>query len=170
MDTDSVITDYNIAGDVEMNKKWIRSGGEKLGELTNETEEKGGYYTELVTLGNKMYALRNEKLNKNKIVLKMKGINIKAKYYEKNYDFEAKRIILSKANKWSGRKEVTFDDFILMSLGFNLRVDNMNFISGVKEVFIKKNGLVKLRNEKNIRSLYDKAIVGRMNSISPLIL
>ena len=79
LDTDSVITDYNIYEDKEMYRKWIRSGGEKLGELTNETEEQGGYYTELVTLGNKMYALKNDDLKENQRVVKLKGINSKMK-------------------------------------------------------------------------------------------
>lgn len=170
MDTDSVITDYDIYNDKEMNQKWIRSGGEKLGELTNETEEKGGYYTEICTLGCKMYALKNEKLiNPNlQTILKMKGINIKAKYKNKSYDHENKKIYLKNLSKFEGKEKVNFNDYILLSKGYELVCDNMNFISGVEDMIVKDKGLIKLKNEKKLNSLYDKANVDKDFKITPL--
>ncbi len=161
MDTDSVVTDYNLYADEEMCKKWIRSGGDELGELTNETDQEGGYYTEMVTLGNKMYALKNDELKKEKCrrVVKLKGINSKMKFDYKRIDFRNKTITFSNRNKFTGKYKLEFDDYVLMDNGFKLIMDNMNFVSGINEMVIKDKGLTKLENQKVIRQLYDKAEV-----------
>jgi len=171
MDTDSVITDYNIYEDKEMYAKWIRSGGEKLGELTNETEQEGGYYTELVTLGNKMYALKNDDLKENQRVVKLKGINSKMKFDEKYIDEQHKTITFKKMNKFTGKYKLDFDDYLLLNQGYKLVVDNMNFVSGINEMVIKDKGLMKLMNQKVVRQLYDKGNVDKESKlITPLIL
>ena len=171
-DTDSIVTDYNIYDDDELCKKWIRSGGKKLGELTNETDQKGGYYKEIITLGNKMYALRNEELIKEKkrIIIKMKGINSKMKYNKKEIDHDNKTIKLIGQNKFDGKEKITFDDYKLIAKGYKLTCDNMNFISGIRDMIYKGNKLIKLNNTKTIKSLYDKADVDDYNNIKPLII
>lgn len=167
MDTDSVITDYNIYENKEMIDKWIRSGGEKLGELTNETKQHKGYYTELITLGNKMYALRNEKLEKEnkRIVLKLKGININNKYDKKIMD--GVNIRYEGLNKFDGKEKATFDDYIKMSEGYNIFFDNMSFISGVNDMLMNDKKLIKLRNKKKIHKLYDKGVLDKEGNIKP---
>jgi len=170
MDTDSVVTDYNIYADREMRKKWIRTGGDKLGELTNETEIDGGYYKELVTLGNKMYALKNNSLEKNSIVLKMKGINSKMKYDKKIICRKTKNIKLIGANRLFGKECITFDDYKRISKGYNITCDNMSFRSGINDMIIKEKGLEKILNDKTISRLYDKASVDKEGYITPLII
>jgi len=93
MDTDSIITDYCIEDDLELSQKYMKNGGKDLGELTNETDEYKGFYKEIIILGNKFYALKNKKLKKKKlrIILKAKGINIKAKYNKKRIDEKLKK-------------------------------------------------------------------------------
>lgn len=171
MDTDSIITDYNIYDDAEMVKKWVGSGGEGIGELKNETGTATGYYKELITLGNKFYALRNRDLGKDEqIILKMKGVNGKANYKNKNIDFVNKNINLDVLDKYEGKEKTTFEDFFLLSLGFNLNVSNMSFISGVNNMIIKNDDLIKLNNDKTVKKLYDKGIVDSYDNITPLIL
>lgn len=169
MDTDSVITDLNIYNNDKF-KSFIGSGGENLGELTNETEEDGGYYTELITLGNKMYALKNNNLKDNKIIIKMKGVNSKQKYKQKIIDKANKKVYYKTINKLEGDKKIEFEDYKLLAEGYELIVDNMNFITGSKEMVIKDKGLVKQRNTKTITSLYDKANVNNNNIITPLVI
>lgn len=169
MDTDSVITDLNIYENDKF-KSFIGEGGENLGELTNETEQEGGYYKELITLGNKMYALKNNELKENNIIIKMKGINSKQKYDIKEIDKKNKIVHYKSINKLDGKNKIEFNDYKLLANGYNLICDNMNFISGVKEMIIKDNGLIKLSNTKNIKSFYDKANVDDNNIITPLIL
>jgi hypothetical protein len=170
MDTDSVITDYNIYADEEMKKKWVGSGGEGLGELKNETGAAEGFYTEIITLGNKFYALKNNDLEENKIILKMKGVNSKAKYKKKSINFVNKTIYYKDLDKSEGKEKVTFMDYFLMSLGFNLNVSNMSFISGVNNVIIKRDDLIKLNNDKTVKKLYDKGKVDEYDNITPLVL
>lgn len=173
-DTDSVVTDYNIYEDEEMHKKWVRSGGDKLGELTNETDEEGGYYNEIITLGNKMYALRNMNLKKekNRVILKMKGVNVKMRYDKKEIDHDKKIIRFSQQNKFEGKEKITFEDYELLAKGYNMTCDNMNFVSGIGEMVYKGNKLIKLQNTKTISSLYDKADVDKKdnNKITPMII
>jgi hypothetical protein len=169
MDTDSVITDLNIYENDKF-KSFIGEGGENLGELTNETEQEGGYYKELITLGNKMYALKNNELKENNIIIKMKGINSKQKYDIKEIDKKNKIVHYKSINKLDGKNKIEFNDYKLLANGYNLICDNMNFISGVKEMIIKDNGLIKLSNTKSIKSFYDKANVNNNNIITPLIL
>ena len=169
MDTDSVVTDYDIFNDKVLNKKWVGSGGDELGELTNETDQKGGYYTELVTLGNKMYALKNDDLEKEGMrrVIKLKGINSKMKFDKKVIDDDKKTITFTGMNKFTGKHMLCFDDYKLISEGYILEVDNMNFLAGINEMMVKKKGLIKINNTKKIRKLYDKAIVNEDGSITP---
>ena len=235
MDTDSVITDLNIYENDKF-KSFIGSGGENLGELTNEAldeyedEIKGLYmdkvkkdnpkikdkeklnkiykklykkkvddymkktykklcceeddekkktphYKELITLGNKMYALNTdfeyEFEGKKKIlntkIIKMKGVNSKQKYDYKTIDHENKKVYFKSINKLTGSKKIDFDDYKLLANGYELVVDNMNFITGVKEMIIKDKYLVKQRNTKTIKLLYDKANVNN-NLISPKVI
>lgn len=170
-DTDSIITDYNIYEDDEMYKKWVRTGGDKLGELTNETDEKGGYYNELITLGNKMYALKNMDLKKekNRIIIKMKGVNSKMKYDEKIINDEKKTIVLKGRNKFEGKECITFDDYKLIADGYKLTCDNMNFISGINDMVCKGKKLIKMSNTKSVKSLYDKGALDDENNITPLV-
>ena len=235
MDTDSVITDLNIYENDKF-KSFIGSGGENLGELTNEAfdeyedeikalymdkvkkdnpkikdkekldkiykklykkkvedymektykklcceeddeKKKTPHYKELITLGNKMYALNTDfeyefegkkTILKTKII-KMKGINSKQRYTEKYINHENKKVYYKSINKLEGDKKIDFDDYKLLSNGYELIVDNMNFITGSKQMIIKDNGLIKQRNNKTIKSLYDKANVNN-NIISPLCL
>ncbi|MHA2039112.1 MAG: DNA polymerase [Promethearchaeota archaeon] len=174
-DTDSAITDYNIYEDDRF-KKFIGSGGENLGELTNETEEDGGYYTDIITLGNKAYALRNPKLKKNPLIIKLKGINSKMTYDKKEIDHEKKEIVFRGINKLEGKEKLTFDDYILLSHGYKAINDNMTFLTGSNSILFKDNGIIKQRNEKktdffnNSINKYDKAIVDNEGFITPLIL
>lgn len=151
MDTDSVVTDYNIYANKKLCEKWIGSGGKKLGELTNETKEEGGYYRELVTLGNKMYALKNSLLKKKPIVLKMKGLNIKMRFDKKTINHEKKTIKYTKPNKFTGKYKIDFEDFKLMAEGYDLIGDTMQFRSGVNDMIFKDKGLIKVENNKRIK-------------------
>ena len=151
MDTDSVVTDYNIYGDERLSKKWVGSGGEALGELTNETGEEGGYYKELVTLGNKMYALKNESLKNNKVVLKMKGLNIKMRFDKKIIDHKNKTIKYTEPNRFEGKYKIDFKDFKLMSRGYDLIGDTLQFRSGVNDMIFKDKGLIKVESCKRIK-------------------
>lgn len=171
MDTDSVITDYNIYKDEKFKKKWIRSGGEKLGELTNETNQEGGYYKEIVTLGNKMYSLKNDDLKDEKVrrVIKLKGLNSNMNYDRKFYNHKKKTIRLVGINKFKGKKRITFDDYVLMDQGYKLTCDSMNFISGVNDMLYKGNGLIKMENKKSVGQLYDKADVSADKIITPIV-
>lgn len=170
MDTDSVVTDYDIYKDEEMKAKWVGTGGKLLGELKNETGLAEGYYTELITLGNKFYALRNPELNKKSVILKMKGVNGKAKYINKSIDHDKKIIYLKDLDKYEGKECITFDDYKLMADNYNLNVSNMSFISGVNNVIVKQDDLIKLNNDKTVKRLYDKGIVDEYDNITPLIL
>lgn len=170
MDTDSVITDFNIYEDEEMRKKWVGSGGEGLGELKNETGAAEGFYKEIITLGNKFYGLKNEELEDNKIILKMKGVNGYAKYEEKEIDKKSKTIYYKKLDKFKGKHKITFEDYKLMSEGYNLNVSNMAFLSGVNSVIIGRNDLLKLSNKKNVKQMYDKGEVDKDFKIKPLTL
>lgn len=170
MDTDSVVTDYNIYENPEMVKKWIGSGGKLIGELKNETGLPTGYYTELITLGNKFYALRNTELKKKSVILKMKGVNSKASYINKHIDHKNKLIVFSKLDRFNGKEKITFDDYILMDKGYTLQCDNMNFISGINEVIVKGNKLTKMSNNKCVKKLYDKGVIDGKNNITPLTL
>lgn len=151
MDTDSVITDYNIYENKKLCGKWIGSGGTKLGELTNETKEEGGNYTELVTLGNKMYALKNSLLKKKPIVLKMKGMNIKMRFDKKIINHKNKTIKYTNPNKLTGKYKIDFEDFKLMAEGYDLIGDTMQFRSGVNDMIFKDKGLIKVENNKRIK-------------------
>ena len=99
----------------------------------------------------------------------MKGINSKQRYTEKYINHENKKVYYKSINKLEGDKKIDFDDYKLLSNGYELIVDNMNFITGSKQMIIKDNGLIKQRNNKTIKSLYDKANVNN-NIISPLCL
>lgn len=244
MDTDSVITDYNIYDDNSFNS-FIGSGGDKLGELTNEAldqyiaeikdlymdkiknenpelkskkygwdkeklseiynvkykkkvnkyiqktykmsdkdfnnkKKKTPHYTELITTGNKMYALNtrfkydfegDEKILKTGI-MKMKGVNSKQKYNKKYIDHKKKIIHYSDINNHSGKEKICFDDYKLMAYPNNYKIlcDNMNFITGAKEMLIKDNGLIKINNTKQVKALYDKGVLDKDNNITPLII
>ena len=102
-------------------------------------------------------------------IIKMKGINSKQRYTEKYINHENKKVYYKSINKLEGDKKIDFDDYKLLSNGYELIVDNMNFITGSKQMIIKDNGLIKQRNNKTIKSLYDKANVNN-NIISPLCL
>lgn len=151
MDTDSVVTDYNIYDNERLRERWVGSGGDALGELTNETDEEGGYYKELVTLGNKMYALKNDSLKKNKVVLKMKGLNIKMRFDKKKIDHKNKTITYSEPNRFEGKYKIDFKDFKLMARGYDLISDTMQFRSGVNDMIFKDNGLMKVESHKRIK-------------------
>ncbi|MHC4708400.1 MAG: DNA polymerase, partial [Planctomycetota bacterium] len=168
-DTDSAITDYNIYEDDRF-KDFIGEGGDNLGELTNETEEEGGYYTDIITLGNKAYALRNPKLKKNSSIIKLKGIKSKQTYNKKEIDHEKKEIVFRGINKLEGKEKLDFNDYILLSNGYTLTTDNMTFITGSNSILLKDNGIIKQRNKKSITSKYDKAVVDNEGFITPLCL
>jgi hypothetical protein len=145
-------------------------------EKEKKKNKKTPHYKELITLGNKMYALNTDfeyefegkkTILKTKII-KMKGINSKQKYDIKEIDEKNKIVYYKSINKLNGKNKIEFDDYKLLANGYNLICDNMNFISGVKEMIIKDNGLIKLSNTKEIRSFYDKANVDDNNIITPL--
>ena len=117
-----------------------------------------------------MYALKNDKLKYKPVILKMKGINIKMKYNKKTIDKENKKIIYSDMNKFTGKYKVDFEDYKLISEGYNLVCDNMNFLSGVKDMVIKDKGLLKIKNKKQISELYDKGDKDDDKNITPLII
>lgn len=242
MDTDSVITDYNIYDDKDF-KKFIGSGGDKLGELTNEAldeyedeikglyikkikkdnpnikdmekidkiykklykkkvekymvdtykkkcgkqykpktkeEKESPHYKEIITLGNKMYALNTdfkydfegeEVILKTKTI-KMKGLNSKQKYDEKIIDHNNKTIEFKTINRFDGKEKIDFDIYKYLANDYIVICDNMNFISGTKEMLIKDKGLTKINNTKQIKQLYDKATVDWEGdkSITPLVI
>jgi hypothetical protein len=241
MDTDSVITDYNIYDDIDF-KHFIGMGGDNLGELTNEAldeytdkikelyinkikeenpklknnktgwntdmideiykkkykkkvkdyinktykqnkkdfnkKKKTPHFKELITSGNKMYALRaefnynfeGEKITLKPKIMKMKGINSKQKYDKKEIDKENKIIYYKDINSHSGTKKIGFDDYKLMAQDYKIICDNMNFITGTREMLIKDKGLIKINNTKKIKSLYDKGILDENKYITPLII
>jgi hypothetical protein len=170
-DTDSAITDYPIYEDKNF-KKFIGSGGKKLGEITNETDEEGGYYKEIITLGNKMYCLRNEQLKKpkNRKIIKMQGLNSKQKFMKKSIDHEKKIIEYKEANRIEGKEKIDFEDYKLLDKGYTLVCDNMNFITGMREMVMKDKGMIKLNNTKRIKKLYDKADVDEEGNITPMVI
>lgn len=168
MDTDSVVTDYNIYDNEELTKKWIGTGGSQLGELKNETGILTGYYTDFISLGNKFYALHNPNLKKKGTILKAKGLNVKSAYMNKEIDKVNKIIKYTKMDKFNGKYKVDFNDYKLMSAGYKLQCDCMNFISGVNEVIIKNKKLTKITNNKVVKSLYDKGEIKEKNMVNPL--
>ena len=95
-----------------------------------------------------MYTLKNDDLKENQRVVKLKGINSKMKYDEKYVDEEKKTITFKKMNKFTGKYQLGFDDYILINQGYKLVVDNMNFVSGINEMLIKDKGLMKLMRPK----------------------
>ena len=170
MDTDSIVTDYNIYDNKILCDKWVGTGGTLLGELKNETGLPRGFYTELITLGNKFYALKNNALKKKSIILKAKGVNSKSKYEHKHIDHANKMIYYTDLDRFEGKNQMTFMDFYLMEKNYNLQCDCMNFISGINEMIIKDKGLVKIENTKTVHSLYDKGQVDEFKNITPLII
>lgn len=143
----------------------MKNGGKDLGELTNETDEYKGFYKEIIILGNKFYALKNKKLKKKKlrIILKAKGINIKAKYNKKRIDEKLKKndekkgtIIYEELNNFDGKLKVDFNDYKKMAEGYKLRCDNMTFISGTNNIIYKNQKLKKIENNKTFKMYYDK--------------
>ena len=101
-------------------------------------------------------------------IIKMKGINAKQKYKKKV--IKEKKIIFTNIDKMEGKEKITFDDYKLISSGYNLICDNMNFISGVEEIVCKDKNLIKLNNTKNIKELYDKANKDENKNITPHII
>ena len=57
-------------------------------------------------------------------------------------------------DKFEGKEKLHYEDYLLLADGYKLVCDNMNFISDVSEIMIKKNGLVKLNNTKVIKRDY----------------
>jgi hypothetical protein len=153
-DTDSVICNIDVYT-LDAFKSFVGEGGKNLGELTNETGEPNGYYTELITLAPKMYALRNEKLKKKPIILKVKGVTSKRRYNSRVIDDDKKEIRYEGIAK-EGRYKICFEDYILMAKGYDLVCDNFSFLSGSGNLLIKGNGLEKQRNKKALRGIIDK--------------
>ena len=169
MDTDSVVTDYNIYKDKDF-KKFIGPGkGCNLGELKNETGQEKGYYEELLTLGNKMYGLKNDKLKKEskRIVMKMKGINKEITYDERIIDHEKKTITYKGVNRFDGKCQLDIDDFRYIVDDYVLVCDYVTFN---KINVLDGSGMVMIKNEKNIKSFYDKGNVDDDGNITPLII
>ena len=138
--------------------------------MKNETKEKHGYYTEIITLGNKMYALKNNDLKKKKLrtVIKMKGINSGQTYDNKHIDKKNKTISYTSINKYDGKKHLKYIDYKYIAKDYTLICDNMNFITGSRELFINGESLRKHNNVKHIKQLYDKGNLDKKNNITPL--
>jgi hypothetical protein len=153
-DTDSVITDFCVEKCKSL-QHYIGEGGKNLGELTNETEEPCGYYTELITLAPKFYALRNPELKDNNIVLKVKGVQSKKSFNTREVDDDKKEIRYSELSK-DGTEKMRFEDFKLLSEGYDLVCDNMSFLSGSGNLLFKEQGLLKQRNKKALRGVIGK--------------
>lgn len=161
-DTDSVITDYCIERDVELKKKYITPEGcrTRLGDLTNETGEKEGYYNFLITLGNKIYYLENPELKKTPYVKKFKGLNIKTGYKLRTVDKINKIIKFSeivpvyKQTK-DNHIKITLEDYKLINEGYTLECETMTFRSGT-EVIYKDKPVTKEYNDKKFKKQYLK--------------
>jgi hypothetical protein len=153
-DTDSVICNIDVYT-LPAFKSFVGEGGKNLGELTNETGEPNGYYTELITLAPKMYALRNPKLKKKPIILKVKGVTSKRRYNSRVVDDDSKEIRYEGIAK-EGRYKICFEDYVMMAKGYDIVCDNFSFLSGSGNLLIKGNGLEKQRNKKALRGIIDK--------------
>lgn len=153
-------------------KKWIEKYDINYKKGYNNDDKEAIAFDELITLGNKMYALK-KKFKYNNIdmeinIIKMKGVNAKQKY--KNKIIKEDKIIFTNIDKIEGKKKINFDDYKLISKGYNLICDNMNFISGVEEIVCKDKNLIKLNNQKKIKKLYTKGILDKKNRISPVVI
>lgn len=119
------------------------------------------YFKERVTLGNKMYALKTdfiyEDVKYEVKIIKMKGVNSKQKYDTKEINDEDKTITYKSINRFEGNKKIDFEDYKYMCNGYKITCDNMNFVTGAKEMLIKDKGLIKINNTKTVKQLYDKA-------------
>ena len=172
-DTDSVITNFNIEKNPELRKKYITPINQKvrLGDLTNESDQKQGYYKKLITLGNKIYYLKNLDLEKKKELLKFKGLNIK-KYYEKRIiDYENKIIEFRNLKKKCKNEcdccvKFSEKDFDLLNNGYYLSCECMTFESGSNIIYKDKN-VNKVINNISFKKMYLKGNVDKNNKIIP---
>ncbi len=172
-DTDSVITNFNIEKNPELRKKYITPINQKvrLGDLTNESDQKQGYYKKLITLGSKIYYLKNLDLEKKKEFLKFKGLNIK-KYYEKRIVDDKNKIIefrnLKKKckNKCNCCVKFSEKDFDLLNNGYSLSCECMTFESG-SNIIYKDKDVNKVINNISFKKMYLKGNIDENNKITP---
>lgn len=168
-DTDSVICNIDIHNNKYLHDKYIRSGGEKLGELTNETDKKNGYYNIKNILGCKQYCLSNNIDKDIKDELKFKGINIKSKYDNKNINEEEKIIEYTGLNNFDGKLKPTVKDFEYIGRGYKLRCDTLSFSCTDNSLLFKDEGLKKVESNKLLKKLYTKGYIDN-KIIKPIII
>lgn len=168
-DTDSIVCNYCLEDDKVLNKRYnckVKGDNIELGDLTNETDVRKGFYNKLVVLGCKTYFLNYsdddftglEKIpKKHKSEFKFKGFNVKAYYDKKIYDHKNKEIILEVINK-DGKYSVTPKDYELMNDDYTLITDNFNFVTSLKNTKIN-TGIKYMENQKKAKKQYHKGII-----------
>ena len=173
-DTDSIVTNFKLEGTKlgEEFKCKIKGDDMELGDLTNETEERGGGYSEGIFIGCKSYFLRHESETFNnkakrymikdkkylKSEMKFKGFHVKERYNTKIYDHDNKQIHLTGINRENGKYSVIPHDYKLMCDGYELNTDNFSFITSCKTLD-KKSNIIYLKNIKKAKKQYTKAEV-----------
>lgn len=127
-DTDAIITDIKLEGNDIYPVKDKKECN--LGDLTNEA----GYnnkYDSMILLDRKIYTIKSDLST----VTKFRGLNSDRCYRVKNID-EDKRTITYSGISETGHK-LEFDDYKLLSDGYQLIVDDFNFTSSLSERDIK---------------------------------
>jgi hypothetical protein len=182
-DTDSIVTDLDIAKNKILNKKYIRTNTKLLGELTNEAapmvtklllkdnidkkeinkfiSETTPYFSKLITTANKFYYLKLQFEYKGKTytdeIKKAKGINIKSKFLNKVINKKEKTIYFQDLNT-DGKYTMTEKDYSNIVDGYTLIFDTLSFRGGFKQSIMDEKGLIKLNMPKCVVKLYDKGL------------
>lgn len=182
-DTDSIITNYCIEKDQELNEKYMKNKGLILGELKNELEYNQPF-AHVVILGLKMYILQEYN---GKIHSKLKGMK-KGDFKKKFYDAEESKIYcfstfpknfdeLTKNKNWkliTGKNgtKIVFNDYILMSQNWQLILFTNRFYASAKSLFKDDFGQIEQKFAQKIcfHQLYSKGNVENSGKISPYVL